>query len=74
MPCWVGEGGLGGQILSLKSAYISNLSLLLGLKSFKKFIWVVFCPFYTSPVVAVVVVVIGLESDFIANSAKLYLD
>ena len=47
-----------------------NMSLQLGLKPSKKFLWLVFCLFYTSPVV----VLVWLESNFIANSAKLDLD
>ena len=38
--CWwgVGVGVLGGEFLSLGEAYITNLSLLLCLEPFKKFV------------------------------------
>ena len=48
-----GWGGVGVQFLAYISD-LSDLSLQLGLTPFKKFLWLVFCLFYTSPVVVVV--------------------
>ena len=38
-------GGVGGLFLSLRIAYISNLSLLLGLEKFRLGGWVVYSEF-----------------------------
>ena len=79
MSCLFVEGGReGGQIHSLRSAYISNLSHQIGLQPSKKFLRLEFCLFYTSLVVVVVLVlsnsspkskvqtsVLGLVVDFV---------
>ena len=61
MSCLVGEGGG-----SLSPRYIANMSLKLGLKPSKK------VP--VAGILPMVVLVVWLESDFIAYSAKLNLD